>query len=210
MKDLLIIGAGGHGKVTAATAMAMGSWGKIYFLDDAYPDYKKISDWDVVGKPDDINTIDKTSTDVVIALGDNGKRTDLIKKYRKKGYAFPLLIHPSAIISVDVQINEGTVIFPNAVVNIGSVIGVGCIINTAATVDHDCIIHDGVHLSPGVNLAGNVVVGTNTWIGIGASVINNTGIGENVIIGAGSVVISDIESNVVAHGVPAGIRKRIN
>ena len=35
--NLLIIGAGGHGKVVAESAAKMGRWSEIAFLDDKFP-----------------------------------------------------------------------------------------------------------------------------------------------------------------------------
>ena len=49
MKRLLIIGAGGHGKVVADTAEENGCWDDIAFLDDRFPAIQKINQWPVVG-----------------------------------------------------------------------------------------------------------------------------------------------------------------
>lgn len=37
MKTLLILGAGGHGKSVAETALLRGEWESVVFLDDAWP-----------------------------------------------------------------------------------------------------------------------------------------------------------------------------
>jgi len=203
MKELLIIGAGGHGKVVADTARIAKRWEKIVFLDDEYPQLDKIASWDVVGRIKNLSDHNPESTDVCIAMGSNKKRMVLINECKNKGYSVPEIIHSSATVADDVFIGEGTVVFAGSVINIGARVGVGNIINTSSVVEHDCRTGDGVHLSPGVNLAGNVAVGDYTWVGIGASVINNISIGENVIIGAGAVVVCDIEKNIVAYGVPA-------
>ncbi|HDL00616.1 MAG TPA: acetyltransferase [candidate division Zixibacteria bacterium] len=206
MKDLIIIGAGGHGKVVADTARANEIWQDISFLDDKFPNKNDVSGFGIVGKLTEIDNIDNQTTDIVVALGNNKKRFSLIQMYKEKGYNLPDIIHPTAVISASVKMNGATVIFPGAIVNADTSIGIGCIINTAVTIDHDCTIKDGVHLSPGSHLGGNVTVGKNTWIGIGTAVINNTNIGDDVIVGAGSVVISDVKDNVVAYGVPAKIK----
>ncbi|GJE26821.1 2,3,4,5-tetrahydropyridine-2,6-dicarboxylate N-acetyltransferase [Methylobacterium organophilum] len=48
-----------------------------------------------------------------------------------------------------------------------------------------------------------VTISDNVWIGAGCKILPGVSIGENSVIGAGSVVAKDIESNVLAAGVPA-------
>ena len=45
--------------------------------------------------------------------------------------------HPSAIISEEVEIKEGTVVMQGAIIQSGVHIGRHCIINTGASVDHE-------------------------------------------------------------------------
>lgn len=67
-----------------------------------------------------------------------------------------------------------------------------------------------MHISPGAHLGGTVRVGSKSWICIGANVANNVVIGNNTVIAAGAAVVNDIESDVLAGGVPARvIKKRI-
>lgn len=49
MSKLLILGAGGHGKVVAEVAMLMGAWENIAFLDDN-DDIKNVCGVQVIGK----------------------------------------------------------------------------------------------------------------------------------------------------------------
>ena len=49
MNSLLILGAGGHGKVVADTAAASGQWERIVFLDDRHPSLEAVLDWPVMG-----------------------------------------------------------------------------------------------------------------------------------------------------------------
>lgn len=153
----------------------------------------------VIGSVEQLSQIQSEDDLVVVAIGDNGKRMDILDGIAKAA----TVIHPSAVISTTATLGEGTVVFANAVVNPFAIIGRGCIINTAATVDHDCIIGDGVHISPGAHLGGGVSVERCSWIGIGASVKHGVSIGENVVVGAGAAVVGDIPDNVTIVGVPA-------
>ncbi|HCJ56212.1 MAG TPA: acetyltransferase [Clostridiaceae bacterium] len=201
MKKILIIGAGGHGRVTADIAQSMKQWTEIAFLDDD-ESIKCTMGFDIIGRASEALSL-LGDYEIFVAIGNNNVRARMYNQLKKAGAIIPILIHPSTTIGLQVTIKQGTVIMPGAVINCGSTIGEGCIINTAATIDHDCNVGDYVHISPGVHIAGTVNIGQKTWIGIGAIVSNNLCITDSSTIGAGSVVINDIKENGTCVGVPA-------
>lgn len=192
-EKVIIIGAGGHGKVIADIVRLSGDE-VIGFLDDKSQD--KITDFKIIGTTADI---DKTTHWYFLAIGNCEIREKLMCR-KVKWYT---AIHPSAVIAEGVEIGEGTCILANAVINPGSKLGKGVIVNTAATVDHDCNISDFVHISPGVHISGCVKIGNRTWLGVGAIVSNNINICDDCIIGAGAVVINNIDEAGTYVGVPA-------
>lgn len=207
MSGLLVLGAGGHGKVIADAAFESGRWERIAFLDDQHPSIEIVNRWPVVGTFNQAPILIRDYTDIVVAVGNNVVRIQTLDKLKTCGFRLPKIVHPSAYVSKDAHLEEGCVVLAQSVINIGAKLGLGCIINTGATIDHDCNLSDGVHISPGAHLAGSVTVGEYSWIGIGASIIQGINIGDNVIVGAGGVVIEDLPANVVASGVPVKIIK---
>lgn len=199
-KKLIIIGAGGHGRVVQDVALSMGKWDEILFLDEGVKENG--FDMKTIGKPEDAFSYIKEA-DVFVAIGDNNKRKKMVLDLLKKGASVPALIHKSAVLGKDVTAERGSVIMAGVAVNCNSVIGKGAIINTGVTLDHDNIIGDFSHISPGATLAGTVKIGEGSWIGTGSSLINNIEITEGCIIGAGSVVIRDIKEPGTYVGVPA-------
>lgn len=194
MKKVIIIGAGGHGKV-AADIIRLSGDKVVGFLDDKPPE--NLVGFDIIGNTDDIG---KWSDCLYFAAIGSA---EIRKKFMKNNVSWYTAIHPTAVIASDVKIGDGTLFAANSVVNPGSEIGRGCIVNTAATVDHDCILEDFVHISPGAHLSGSVRVGTETWIGVGACVINNVEICGGCTVGAGAVVIRNIVEAGTYAGVPA-------
>lgn len=195
MKQLLIIGASGHGKVVADIAELNG-YESILFFDDN-DKLEKCGKYSVVGKSTDIMKYDG---DVIVAIG-NAKIREKFQnsmQHRK----FPVLIHPNAVVADSVCIGAGTVVMAGTVLNPFSTIGNGCIINTGASVDHDCDIGNYVHVSVGAHISGTVCVGDRTWIGVGVSVSNNLNICSDCMIGAGAVVVKNIEESGTYLGVP--------
>lgn len=197
MNKLVIIGAGGHGKVIADNALKNG-YTDIKFLDDCT--VGECMGFPIVGTSADAEKLNDGKTDFIIGIGNNAIRKKIAKKYSVNWVS---LIHPSSQIAVNVTIGKGTVIMANAVVNPCAEIGNHCIINTAAVVEHDNVIEDYVHISPRAALGGTVCVGEETHIGIGATVINNIEICGKCIIGASSAVIRNIENSGTYVGVPA-------
>lgn len=195
MKQLLIIGASGHGKVVADIAKQNG-YESILFFDDN-ESLKECGAYPVVGKTADVNSFEG---DVIVAIGNATIRERIQNSLY--GRNIPILIHPSAVIDSTVKISEGTVVMAGAVINADAVIGKGCIINTCSSVDHDCRIGDFVHISVGAHIAGTVEIGERTWIGIGAVVSNNLKICAGCKIGAGAVVVKNIDIEGTYVGVP--------
>lgn len=196
---LIIIGAGGHGKVVANIATLNG-YKEIYFLDDD-TSKKDIGKYQIIGTTKDIDRY-KNEYDFFIAIGNNQIRKKISMLLLDNNIKPVSLIHPSAVIDDTVQIGYGVVIMANAVINANTMIGNSVIVNTASSIDHDCIINDYVHISPGVHIAGNVHIGEETWLCIGSIIINNITIGANIIVGAGGVVIYDINENGTFVGCP--------
>lgn len=198
MKQLVIIGASGHGKVVADIAKKNG-YEQICFLDDDER-LKQCGGYPVMGTSGAFANCDG---DVIVAIGNPEIREQLLAHIARAGKYIPVLIHPHASIGENVEIGSGTVVVAGAVINPGARIGKGCIINTGASVDHDCEVGDYVHVSVGAHVAGTVKIGQRTWIGAGATVVNNVDICADCMIGAGAVVIRSIEKPGTFVGVPA-------
>lgn len=198
MKQLVIIGASGHGKVVADIAKKNG-YSRILFLDDNEA-VKACGGYPVVGKSAQFREYD---CDFFVAIGNPTIRQRIQEALVSARKTVPTLIHPSAVIGENVVLGTGTVVVAGAVINPGAVIGDGCIINTGSSVDHDCVIADFVHISVGAHVAGTVSIGPLTWIGAGATVSNNLRICGDCMIGAGAVVVKSITESGTYIGVPA-------
>lgn len=201
MKEILIIiGAGGHGKVCADIAELMGCYKRIYFLDDNV--IGSCLKHEIIGQIKDFKKFINVA-DYFIAIGDGKIREKIFDKIEKSNLEIVSLIHPSAVIASSAKIGKGTIVAAGAVINPDSNIGKGCIINTSSSVDHDVIIKDFSHIAPGAHLAGTVFVDKYTWVGAGAVIKNNIKITVDCMIGAGTIVVSDINESGTYIGVPA-------
>lgn len=210
MAALLVLGAGGHAKVVAETAMATGCFSSIAFLDDrctAPGQLPLVLGWPVLGPFTaalEANTSEPYAA-ALVAIGHAPARLQWLQRLSAAGYELPVLIHPTAWVSPSAHLGAGSVVFAHAAIQAQAVIGSGTILNTGCSVDHDAQLGDGVHICPGARLAGEVQVGDRSWIGIGASVMQQIRIGADVTVGAGAAVVRDLPDGVTAAGVPARV-----
>lgn len=207
MRPLVILGAGGHGRVVAdaARAAAMDIAG---FLDDACEPGDKRGDWPVLGRDGRLDDAEFVSGHLfVVGIGDNAVRRERAKALAASGAEFATVCHPAATVAPDVRIGAGTVLFAGCVVNTGSVLGDFVVVNTRASVDHDAQIGDGVHVGPGAVLAGTVRCDAEAFVGSGAVVLPGISVGARALVGAGAVVTRDVLPDAQVVGVPAGPRR---
>ncbi len=193
---LIIIGAGGHGKVIADLALK-NNYTEICFIDDHATG--TCLGLPIIGTSEMLNSFNDSKTDFIIAVGNNHIREKIANTYSLNWVS---LIHPSAQIGFGTSIGIGTAVMAGAVINPAASIGNHCIINTCSVVEHDNRLGNFVHISPNAALGGTVSVGNSSHIGIGATVRNNITIEENSVIGAGAVVVKNLATGVYV-GVPA-------
>lgn len=142
MGGLLILGAGGMGRMMQETALQLG-YEDIAFLDDA----KK--EKDVIGKCCDYENFLQKYDAAIAAFGDNNMRLFWTEKLMEAGYQVPTLIHPTAVVSPNATVGRGCFILQRAVVNRDTVMEHAVLINSGAIVDHDAYLSSGVHIGLG-------------------------------------------------------------
>ncbi|MTT52814.1 acyl-ACP--UDP-N- acetylglucosamine O-acyltransferase [Alcanivorax sp. VBW004] len=200
-RRLGIIGAGGHGKVVADTALRCG-WEEVVFFDGvAAKGAYSIGRWDVVDVPE--NASRHVCDAFFVAIGNALHRRTWSERLVADSLALTTLTDPSAVISPFADIGEGVLVVAGAVINVDARVGRGAIINTCASLDHDCVIGDYSHVCPAVALGGEVTVGEGSWLGIGCQVKQCIAIGNAVTVGAGATVVSDIQDGLTVVGTPA-------
>lgn len=198
-KPVAIIGYSGHAYVITDILLSAGR------LVTAYCDAKEKP-----ANPYHLHYLGKESEvisklkkfDYFICIGHNSIR-EKVQKEMSRLLGNPInAIHPSAVISSSVKMEDGIMIAANVTINPLVQLGRGIICNTSCSIDHECVIGDFAHIAPGAVLCGNVKVGKGTFVGANAVIRQGITIGKNVIIGAGAVIVKDIPDNVTVVGNP--------
>ena len=128
MKDVVIVGSGGHAKVVNSVIK--------------FP--KKVTYWN------DGDYIDRIKGNWVIAIGNNQTRKKIAEQLGDVNYL--TIVSDTAITLGINDINEGSQILHGAIVQVGAKIEKHCIVNTAASIDHDCILKDFTFVGPNATL----------------------------------------------------------
>ncbi|CAN7189005.1 NeuD/PglB/VioB family sugar acetyltransferase [Rhizobacter sp. LjRoot28] len=198
---LVIVGAGGHGKVVADAWQAAGAQGTLCFADDlpACAGTRSL-DWPIIGAP---RAVVKADDRFHVAVGHNPTRQRLLDELTDRGARPETVIHPAAVVSRHAAVGLGVFVAAGAVVAPGARLGDGTIVNHGAVVDHDVVIGRACHVAPNATLGGGVRIGDLAMIGAGATVLPAVSVGAGATIGAGAVVVRDVPSGEVFYGVPA-------
>lgn len=174
-KNLLILGAGGHGRCCLDIARASGLYGKISFLDDAAVG-SRINDAQIIDSLEALARYDEEYSDVFVAIGHGLTRAKLMKKAEDLGYEIVSLISKECHVSPYATLEKGIVLFPGAVVEANAIVGEGAIVAANATINHDA------------RLEAYSLVNSNSVIRPNAIVKKYAMVGSHCVISFGNIV----------------------
>ena len=194
MKDkLLLLGAGGLGRVTLEHAMEKY---QCSFVDDSYPVGMEICGAPVVGAIADLPALRKEYQLLVVTIGNNVLREELYAQADALDYEFPNILARTAYVSPFAQLGWGCILLNNAVVQNGAQIGNGSILNVGAEAHHDCTIDDFALIYTNSVIRTGATVGKRAKIGSTATVGNFVHVPEDAVIpdGAATQLSSEEEA----------------
>ena len=192
MKDkLLLVGAGGLGRVTLEHAMEKY---QCSFVDDSYPVGMEICGAPVVGAIADLPALRKEYQLLVVTIGNNALREKLYAQADALDYEFPNILARTAYVSPFAQLGWGCILLNNAVVQNGVQVGNGSILNVGAEAHHDCTIDDFTLIYTNSVIRTGVTVGKRAKIGSTVTVSNFAAVPEDAVVPDGFVVTPEEET----------------
>lgn len=200
---LLIIGAGGLGREVAATAIQLGYWEEIAFVDDnATGEVNGLPVWGTVQQLSDTVLF----VDVFIGVGNPTVKQEIYSKlHNNTNLSFPSILHANARVhwADYVKIGKGTYLADGVIVTTNVEIGDFVLLNLSTTVGHDATIGDYCSIMPSVNISGGAELEEKVFVGTGAKLIKSTTLEKGCVIGAGAVVNTDVPAGETWGGIPA-------
>lgn len=181
-QKLLLVGAGGFGRVVLEHASALYD---CAFLDDG--DVSIVNGVPVIGKTGDMASFYPEYKLLLVTIGNNALRKQLYKEAASIGFSFPNIIHPTAYVSPHAHIGTGCVILNNAVVQNNAKCGDGCILNPGVELHHDSTIGSYCLIYTNSVVRSLTTVGNRVWIGSTATVSTSAVVADDTTIGDGEV-----------------------
>jgi len=203
MTQVVIVGAGGHGRVVADVLVSQGAVIRG-FIDPNVETGCNVGGHTVLGDDTWLNA--NPNSFVSVGIGATKDVTLRESVYRSLAdHRVVGCIHSTAVIGTAARIHSTAQILAGSVVNHSAFIGENVVVYTGSIVEHDCVISAHTYLSPRVTLCGGARIGSRVFIGAGALVLPNVEIGDGAIIAAGAVVTEDVDANRTVMGVPAKV-----
>ena len=184
-EKLLLVGAGGFGRVAAEHAVLEYD---CAFIDDGPELGTLVNGIPVIGRTTELEKFFSDYKLLIVTIGNNKFREEIYKRAELIGYDFPNIIDPSAYISPFAELGKGCVILNNAVVQNNARIGNGCILNSGVEAHHDSVIEDYCLIYANSVVRALTHVGRRVRIGSTVSISTGAFVEDDADIEDGSVV----------------------
>jgi sugar O-acyltransferase (sialic acid O-acetyltransferase NeuD family) len=198
MKDLILIGGGGHCRSCIDVIESEGKFRIIGILDNNLDIRTKILEYEVIGKDDDIEKIIsgqfckiRWGVYFIVTIGQIKTAEPRIRIFEKLcalNAKICTVISPLAYVSKYSIIGEGTIVMHHAMINSNARVGKNCIINSKALVEHDAVICNHCHISTAAVINGSAKIEESSFVGSNSVVINNAYISHSSFIKSGEMV----------------------
>lgn len=189
MKDILLIGGGGHCKSVIDVIEKEAKYNIVGIIDKKELINQEVLAYKIIGCDDDLKELREKFQYALVTVGhieSNALRVKLYKLLKELDFHIPTVISPLAYVSKHATVDEGSVVMHHALINADAKVGKNCIINSKSLVEHDAVIENNVHISTSATINGGAIVKENTFFGSGAITKEYTTISG--FIKAGSVV----------------------
>lgn len=208
MKEIVIIGAGGHGKEVAWLAKRCGRLVKGFLDNTPEKQGALISNLPVLGFFDTCQQY--SDCEFIIAIGSPRARKEIVETYfTSAGFFFATLIDPTAIVGDNINIQDGVMICAGSILTVDVQVGKHCIVNTNAVLSHGVTLGDFVTIAPNASISGDVTIGNMVEIGANATLREKTHIADGAMVGMGTVVTKHVLDAQMMVGNPARVLRII-
>ena len=204
MNDLVIVGAGGFARETAAAATAAGLWRILGFADDDQALHGTIrSGLPILGPVDSVTGLE---AEVVVCVGNPRNyraRQQIVERLGLPAARYATVVHPAASVGTGSVVGPGSVLLAGTVLSADVTVGAHVAVMPQAVLTHDDRVGDYATVASGVRLGGGAVLETGAYVGAGALVREGVTVGAWSLVGMGSVVLHDVPPGETWVGNPA-------
>jgi sugar O-acyltransferase (sialic acid O-acetyltransferase NeuD family) len=196
--DIVVVGAGRHGRNLIGMIEEAGGYRIRAVLDDA------VSDADVLGhRRLQLGSYAGPDWNAVLAIGSGSTRRAIVERARR--FHWQRFVHPATHLSRHAELGEGCTVLPFASVS-------ACRLGAHVAVLPSCVVGSGVEIGEFSSLMPHVLVGSDAHIGrdcmicAGARVLAGVSIGDRCVVGPNAVIGRDLLPDSLAVARSAEIR----
>jgi sugar O-acyltransferase (sialic acid O-acetyltransferase NeuD family) len=205
-QDLVIVGAGGFARETAAAVRELGdTWRLLGFLDDDEALHGRYRQGvPILGGIDAVRELPTAA--VVVCVGnprDYAARSRIVRRLALPPERYATIVHPAAAVGAGSAVGPGSVLLAHVALTADVRVGAHVAVMPQVVLTHDDVVEDHVTIASGVRFGGGAVIGRGAYIGAGALIREGLTVGEWSLVGMGSVVLRDVPAGQVWAGSPA-------
>jgi len=200
MKNIIIIGSGGHGAELDEYIRYDNRHGDtvnyniVGFLDDNPENYSNYTfSAPLLGGIGDHEI--QSDCEYIMGIANLEYRKKFVKLFLERGARFCTYIHPDTFISESAKIGRGAVISYHCNIGPNAVVGDFTMVNARASIAHDARVGRYNFIGPNVCLSGFTVVGDENLFGINSATIPGINIGDRNKIAAGMTLDKNVAND---------------
>jgi len=205
MKNLILIGGGGHCKSVIEAVESTREYEIVGILERNIEESIKVLGYPVIGSDDLIPELVNAGNEFLITVGqlkDNSIRLSIYENLIKLGAKLATVIASSAVVSKHARVSDGSVVMHQCVVNAGVVVGENAILNTASVLEHDTQVGNHCHISTKAIVNADCIIADHCFIGSNTVINRGLVVGEGSIITSASLVTKNLTGNKRYQGIP--------
>lgn len=189
MKDLYLIGGGGHCRSCIDVIELEGKF-KIKGIFDMQENVgKNVLGYPIVASDTEIGKFVSENSYFLITIGQIKTSETRVKFYnqiKKLNAKLATVFSPRAHVSKHARIGEGTIVLHDVLVNSNVEVGDNCILNTKCLLEHDVKVGNHCHISTASVVNGGCIVEANCFVGSNAVLRQGLTVPNGTLIQAGS------------------------
>jgi sugar O-acyltransferase (sialic acid O-acetyltransferase NeuD family) len=198
VQRLLIIG-GGNGAVQIIDALArIPQQRAVAILDDnAAIHGKTVAGVPVIGAIDPVRAAELLATGAidaaVISVSTSiAFRARIFTAWRAQGIPFANVIHPNAVVGMNVTMGEGNVVMAFCHFGACATVGDNNFLSAYCSIEHHCVLGSHCSFGPGVVTSSRVQIGDGVRFGTGIFIEPGVQIGADTVIASGLAIAQHI------------------
>ncbi|QCP53488.1 acetyltransferase [Trinickia violacea] len=206
MKDILLVGGGGHCKAVIDVIESTQAWRIAGIVERRGSAISEVMGYEVVGVDDDLHRLRERCEFALVTCGQIKSpdiRIRLFHALKAARFTLPALVSARSHVARSATLGEGTVVMHAAHIGPDARIGANTIVNTRALIEHDAVVGNHCHVATTAVLNGGATIGDRSLIGSGAVCREGVVVGADCIVGMGTRVLKTLPDGALFIGAHA-------